>query len=264
MRLNKFLASAGLGSRRGCEQLIREGRVTINGKVCQNFATQVEPVDAVKASGRLVHVERPLHFVLHKPRGYLCTASDTEGRRTIFELLPRNWPRLFHVGRLDKESEGLIILTNDGELSLRLTHPRYKIDKEYDVAIDRPFDPADRDKLLEGIHIEGGRARAESVTRVGPKHLRLILRQGIKRQIRLMLYKLGYEVEALCRIRIGPLSIAGLRPGESRALKAREVAELMGERPAPAPGARDGTPRRSAQHTETAADLHVKETRAAQ
>lgn len=227
MRLNKFLASAGLGSRRGCEQLILEGRVTINGEVCTDLSTKVGPEDSVKANGKLIRSERPLHIMLHKPRGYLCTASDTEGRRTIFELLPRNWPRLFHVGRLDQESEGLLILTNDGDLSLHLTHPRYKIDKEYDVALDREFNPADREAMLKGIHIEGGRARAETVRQVGPRHIRLVLRQGIKRQIRLMLYKLGYEVEALCRTRIGPLSIAGLRPGEWRALKAEEVAALM-------------------------------------
>src|SRR5581483_2426542 len=148
MRLNRFLASAGLGSRRGCEDIIRAGRVVVNGKICTDLATQISPGDFVKVDGRKVRSQESLHILLHKPRGYLCTARDERERRTIFDLLPKNWPRLFHVGRLDKESEGLLILTNDGELSLRLTHPRYKIEKEYVVALDRLLADEDRERML--------------------------------------------------------------------------------------------------------------------
>jgi 23S rRNA pseudouridine2605 synthase len=236
MRINRFLAASGLGSRRSCEDLIRDGHVTINGQICLNLATEVTEKDFVKVGSRRILPEKHLYILLHKPRGYLCTASDTHDRRTIFELLPGNWPRLFHVGRLDRDSEGLLILTNDGELALRLTHPRYKMEKEYEVLLDRPFNPADAPRLLRGVSIEGGRAKAESVRQLSPMLLRIVLAQGLKRQIRLMLYKLGYEVERLIRIRIGPLRLTGLRVGEWRALTAAEVEALSAERETPAGG----------------------------
>ena len=226
MRLNRFLASAGLGSRRGVEELITTGQVRVNGRVVTDLATQVEPTDAVKVGNRLVHAEQKITVLLNKPPGFLCTASDERDRKTIFQLLPPNWPRLHHVGRLDKDSEGLLLVTNDGDLSLALTHPRYKIEKEYEVLIDKPFAPKDREKLLRGFHIMGGRAKAERVEILSPTHLRLILTQGIKRQIRLMLYELGYEVERLARIRLGTLQIGEMRPGEWRLLTSKEIAAL--------------------------------------
>ncbi|HYR59203.1 MAG TPA: pseudouridine synthase [Chthoniobacteraceae bacterium] len=226
MRLNRFLASAGLGSRRSVEALITSGQVRINGRVVTDLATQVGEGDAVKVGSRLLHTQRTLTAVLNKPRGYVCTASDERDRRTIFDLLPPSWPRVHHVGRLDKESEGLLVVTNDGDLSLALTHPRFKIDKEYEVLLDKPFDAANRAKLLCGFHIIGGRAKLERVEILGPQHLRVTLNQGIKRQIRLMLYELGYEVERLVRVRIGPLRIGEMRPGEWRLLTAREIAAL--------------------------------------
>jgi 23S rRNA pseudouridine2605 synthase len=226
MRLNRFLASAGLGSRRGVEELITSGQVRINGQVVTDLATQVEPNDAVKVGSRLLRSEQPLSVLLNKPKGFVCTASDERDRRTIFDLLPPNWPRIYHVGRLDKDSEGLLILTNDGDLSLALTHPRYKIEKEYEVLIDKSFDLKDREKLLRGFHIMGGRAKVERFDLLGPQHLGLTLTQGIKRQIRLMLYDLGYEVERLARVRLGPLKIGEMRPGEWRLLTSKEVATL--------------------------------------
>lgn len=241
MRINRFLAASGLGSRRSCEELIRDGHVTINGQICLNLATEVTEKDFVKVGSRRILPEKHLYILLHKPRGYLCTASDTHDRRTIFDLLPGNWPRLFHVGRLDRDSEGLLILTNDGDLALRLTHPRYKMEKEYEVLLDRPFNAAaDGPKLLRGVNIEGGRARAESVRQLSPVLLRIVLAQGLKRQIRLMLYKLGYEVERLIRIRVGPLRLTDLRAGEWRALTTAEVEALSAGKETPA-----GAPRES-------------------
>jgi 23S rRNA pseudouridine2605 synthase len=231
MRLNRFLASAGLGSRRGCETLILEGRVAVNGAVCTDLATQVGDADFVKIGGKRIQTERTFSALLNKPAGYLCTASDTDDRRTIFDLLPKNWPRVFHVGRLDMESEGLLIVTNDGDLSLKLTHPRYKIDKEYEVVLDRAFDMEQAGKLLKGVYIEGGWARAEKVIRLKPKVIKLVLRQGLKRQIRLMFYSLDYEVKQLRRTRIGPLKLEGMRPGEWRMLTATEIATLKNPKP---------------------------------
>ena len=226
MRLNRFLASAGLGSRRGVEALIKEGRVRVNGRVIEDLATQVEPTDVVKVGQRVVRAEPILHVLLYKPRGFVVTASDELERRTIYHCLPKEWPRVFHVGRLDRESEGLLILTNDGALALALTHPRYKIDKEYEVMIDKPFDPSHREKLLRGFHIIGGRAKMEALTQTGPKKLRITLRQGLKRQIRLMLYEVGYEVEQLIRMRIGPIRIGDMEPGQWRMLAKHELTAL--------------------------------------
>jgi len=128
MRLNRFLAAAGIGSRRHCDELIAAGRVTINGKTCTDFSAQPSERDHVKVDGKLVHQERPMHIVLHKPAGFVSTRKDPHARDTIFDLLPGKFPRLFNVGRLDAQSEGLLILTNDGDLAQRLMHPRYKID----------------------------------------------------------------------------------------------------------------------------------------
>ncbi len=226
MRLNRFLASAGLGSRRGVEELILSGRVKVNGRVVDDLATQVAPDDVVKLGNRVVRAEHTLTAMMYKPRGIVCTADDERERRTIFDFFPKSWPRVFHVGRLDKESEGLLLVTNDGDLSLALTHPSHRIDKEYEVWLDKPFDAEHREKLLRGFKIEGGRAKAEHVTIVKPQLLKIILRQGIKRQIRQMFFEVGYEVMQLRRIRIGALRLGDLKPGECRILTSNEITTL--------------------------------------
>ena len=193
MRLNRFLASAGLGSRRGVEEIIRTGRVKVNGRVVTDLATVVGPEDSVKVGSKVVKTEESLTAVLFKPRGFVCSASDEMGRHTIFDLLPATWPRIYHVGRLDMESEGLLLVTNDGALSLSLTHPRFKIEKEYEVRIDKPFTPEHREKLLRGFHIIGGRAKAESVVVVGPQLLKIVLLQGIKQLAVSVVHELKIE-----------------------------------------------------------------------
>jgi 23S rRNA pseudouridine2605 synthase len=230
MRLNRYLASAGLGSRRGVEILIREGQVKLNGQVVDDLATNVGPGDVVKVRNTVVSPQETVHAVLYKPRGFLCTASDEKQRRTIFDLLPTDWPRVYHVGRLDMESEGLLIVTNDGDLAMALTHPSFKLEKEYEVTLDKPFDPKHAEKLLRGFHIEGGRAKMETVEILSALKLRVILTQGIKRQIRLMLYDCGYEVEALKRVRIGTLRPEKLRAGMWRMLSPKDVADLKAGR----------------------------------
>lgn len=229
MRLNRFLAAAGFGSRRSCEQLVTGGHVVINGHKTTALATQVEPGDDVRVDGRPARVSAPMTVLLNKPRGYVVTRSDERGRRTVYDLLPAAHAALFHVGRLDKESEGLLLMTNDGVLAQELTHPGHGIEKEYEVELDKAFDPSHAEKLLRGIHIEGGRGRFERIRVITPTKLSVVLRQGIKRQIRLMFYDLGYEVKRLRRVRIGKLLDHRLPPGAWRPLTAREAVLLRQE-----------------------------------
>ena len=226
MRLNRFLAAAGVGSRRHCDELIAAGRVTINGKVCTNFSAQPTARDHVKVDGKLVHIEPPLTIMLHKPAGFVSTRKDVHARDTVFDLLPRKFSHLFNVGRLDAQTEGLILLTNDGDLAQRLTHPRYKIDKEYEVTLDRPWDPTLALKLSKGIFLDGKRAKIERLHVITPTRLRVVLRQGINRQIRRMFEALNYRVKHLVRLRVGNLRLGDLPRAHWRPLTKRELQTL--------------------------------------
>ena len=223
MRLNRFLAAAGLGSRRHCDELIAAGRVTINGNTCTDFSVEPNPRDHVKVNGKLVHVAPPLTIMLHKPAGFVSTRRDPRARDTIFDLLPAKFSRLFNIGRLDAQTEGLLLLTNEGDLAQRLTHPRYEIEKEYEVILDRPWDPRLTSKLLRGIFLDGQRAQIAQLHSISPVHLRVVLAQGINRQIRRMFEAVGYSVKRLVRIRIGPVRIGDLPRGHWRALRKREL-----------------------------------------
>jgi 23S rRNA pseudouridine2605 synthase len=232
VRLNSFLAAAGLGSRRHCDQLIAVGRVTINGKVCTNFSAQPGARDHVKVDDKLVHTAPALTIMLNKPAGFVSTRKDLHARDTVFDLLPGKFSHLFTIGRLDAQTQGLLLLTNDGGLAQRLTHPRFKVDKEYEVALDRPWDPALAPKLERGILLDGQRAKIARLRPLSSTRLRVILRQGINRQIRRMFEAVGYRVKHLLRIRIGNLSLGDLPCGHWRALTKRELKSL--ERQAPA------------------------------
>lgn len=251
VRLNKFLASAGLGSRRSVESLVTEGKVRVNGRVCTELATSVTEADEVVVGGQRVGAEEKMYLLLNKPKGYLCSAKDEPGqnRPTVFDLLPEGWPRVSHAGRLDYDSEGLLILTNDGDFALRLTHPRYKVEKEYVVTLDRTFDHQDAPRLLKGVFIapeeappgarpagpagakgaapERIRARAERILPLPGMSVGVVLRQGLKRQIRLMFLALGYRVKRLVRVRIGPLSDRRLAAGRFRNLTKGEIRDLL-------------------------------------
>lgn len=237
MRLNRFLAAAGFGSRRACEALILDGKVSINGHFIRDLATSVQSEDDVRVSGKPARAALPAYLLLYKPRGILSTSSDELGRETVLDMVPPHYGRLFHVGRLDKDSEGLLILTNDGTLSQRLTHPAHEIEKEYEVHLDKPFDGELIPKLLKGFTIEPGRARMERVRVITPTILKVVLRQGLKRQIRLMFYRLGYDVKRLLRTRIGPIEDEHIKPGHWRLLSKGEIARLM-------PPAKKSSPRK--------------------
>jgi 23S rRNA pseudouridine2605 synthase len=224
--LNRFLAAAGVGSRRQCDELIAAGRVTINGKVCSNFSSQPGARDHVKVDGKLVCIAPPLTIMLHKPARFVSTRKDRHARDTVFDLLPKKFSKLFNVGRLDAQTEGLLLLTNDGDLAQRLTHPRHEIDKEYEVTLDRPWDPALAPKLVRGIFLDGHRAKIVRLHSISHARLRVVLRQGINRQIRRMFEAVGYRVKHLVRVRIGNLRLADLPRGHWRALTKRELESL--------------------------------------
>ncbi len=223
VRLNKFLASCGLGSRRKCEEFIREGRVEINGDVVLDLATKVLPDDYVRFDGRVVRAEKEITILLNKPKGYLCTADDPEGRKTIYELLPPKFRSLAYVGRLDLESHGLLLLTNSGELNETLTHPRHEVEKEYIVTINRAFEPEHTDRMLEGIRLAEGLAKADSMHFYTRKRIGLVLSQGYNRQIRRMFAKLEYKVRDLERVRIGSLTASDLSTGDFRVLNSKDL-----------------------------------------
>jgi 23S rRNA pseudouridine2605 synthase len=227
VRLNRYLAACGLGSRRSCEALITAGKVAVNGHFVRDLATTVSEEDEVRVAGKALRPPRaPSVVALYKPRGVLSTRSDERGRPTIYGLVPPHMGRLFHVGRLDKDSEGLMLLTDDGILGQALSHPSRKVPKEYEVTLDAPPEPAAIEKLLRGFVIEGGRARMESVHPVAGPVVRVVLSQGLKRQIRLMFYRVGREVLRLVRTRIGPVTIGSLHPGQWRLLSKHEMAAL--------------------------------------
>ena len=226
MRLNRFLAAAGLGSRRHCDELIAAGQVTVNGQLCTNFGRQIEESDHVKVDHKLVRPKESLTLLLHKPAGFVSTRHDPHASDTIYDLLPEKFSRLFNVGRLDAQSEGLLLLTSDGHLAQRLTHPRYKVDKEYEVTLDKLWDPKLGEKLRRGIFLDGKRARLKSVQQFGPNRLRVVLDQGLNRQIRRMFYEVGYEVKRLLRTRLGHLRLGDLTRGQWRHLTKKEMAGL--------------------------------------
>jgi 23S rRNA pseudouridine2605 synthase len=166
-------------------------------------------------------------IALHKPRGYVCTRDDEQDRRTIYDLLPPQFHTLHHIGRLDMDSSGLILLTNRGDISHQLTHPRHGVEKEYDVTTEEPFDEAKVPKLVKGMMTPEGYAKAERAWLVNPTRLGMVLKQGLKRQIRHMIYQSGNEVERLVRVRIGTVLLKGMAEGSWRELSSSEVRRLM-------------------------------------
>jgi len=223
VRINRYLASCGMGSRRGCEAFVREGRVTLNGDVVRDLSMRVREGDHVKLDGSLVRAASLLTIAFNKPRGCLCTRDDPEGRKTIYDLLPRRFHKLNYVGRLDSQSSGLLLLTNSGEFTELLTHPRHHVEKEYHVVLDRAFDTSLIPEFLAGIPITEGLAKAEAVHADSRKRLRVVLTQGYNRQIRRMFSRFEYKVRALERFRIGSLVLPELDPGDFHVLNHREL-----------------------------------------
>lgn len=228
-RLNKYLASCGIGSRRACDELIQKGGVVVNGKVCTNLSQKVTEEDFVKIENKRVFPKDTTTVLFNKPRGCVCTKNDELGRDTIYEYLPPTLRHLNHVGRLDQDSEGLIVLTNDGDISQTLTHPKLKVEKEYLVTVNQSFDNSILDQFLKGIFIGKGmpRAKAKAVKRLSPRRFLVTLETGLKRQIRLMCKALHLNVVKLVRVRIGMVVGAGLESGRWTELDADDIKMLQ-------------------------------------
>jgi 23S rRNA pseudouridine2605 synthase len=286
-RLQKFLARAGIASRRKAEALIEEGRVAVNGKVVRKMGVKVDPerdevrVDTVRvrpapvAVPRVPRAEAPapprgmphdpaaaipsplpegIYLLLNKPRGFLTTTSDDRGRRTVMDLLPRLKGRAWPVGRLDEDSEGLLLITNDGALTNLLTHPRYEVPKVYDLRVRGEVGPEDVLQVERGVWLSEGRTGPARllIRRHGRdiSHVQLVLREGKNREVRRIFARLRHPVLSLRRVSLGPLALAGLKPGQVRRLDRREIrglyaAALRGmAESGPAPSGREARPRR--------------------
>ena len=243
MRLNRYLSLCGLGSRRGVEALVLEGRVSINGHYVTDLATQVDDDAKVLVDGRPIRLEKSVVIALNKPKGYVCTRSDERDRATIYDLLPRQFQTLHHVGRLDKDSAGLLLMTNRGDLSHRLIHPSQGAEKEYEVVTDKPMDQETMAKLVKGMLTEEGFAKAERAWLVTEYRAHVVLKQGLKRQIRLMFYQLGFEVERLTRLRIGWLELRGLPRGSWKELSQAEIERFFSKEGATGRAVDAATPR---------------------
>lgn len=226
-RLQKVLAALGFGSRRACEVLIAEGRVVVNGTVAVLGARVQPETDQVTVDGAPVGVRPGLvHYLVNKPRGVVTTASDPQGRPTVVELVPDE-PRVFPVGRLDLDTEGLILLTNDGTLANAIAHPSTGVEKEYLVEVHGGrVSPSGLRHLREGVELEDGRTAPARVTQPSPGVLRITIHEGRNRQVRRMCSAVGHEVGRLVRVRIGPISDRRLAPGDWRELLSDEVIAL--------------------------------------
>jgi pseudouridine synthase len=232
VRLQKFLADAGVASRRACEQIIREGRVQVNGQPVLVLGSKVDPDgDQITLDGKPVRLQKKLYLALHKPRGCVCSRKDELQRMTIYELIPKEWSGVYSVGRLDFASEGLLFLTNDGEFALRLTHPRYGVRKRYVVTVEGRVDTAMLEKFTRGIEHLGERLKAERAWLVSEGKLQSIveleLAEGKNREVRRLFESQGLVVRRLVRMQIGKIKIGELKPGRWRTLTPPEIKTLL-------------------------------------
>lgn len=229
-RLNKFIASSGLCSRRKADELIESGVVFVNGKKVTELGFLVQEKDKVVVNQKLIKPVKHEYYRFYKPAGYITTADDEKGRKTIYDILPENLNHLKPVGRLDKDSTGLLILTNDGDLINQLTHPSIKIPKVYLVSVDSVVHPHELEQMAAGIEIEAGKKAYADITVLeadkNHTYMQITLYQGMNRQIRKMFEYFGHEVRTLKRIQHGVITLDGLKRGEVKAIKPKQVKEL--------------------------------------
>ncbi len=229
VRLNVFLARCGVAARRGADELIKQGKVKVNGEVVTYCGFRIGKDDKVEVEGKAVSPKEFVYYVFYKPRGVTTTMADRFAKRSVRDYIPCRLKGVFPVGRLDRDSEGLLVLTNDGEFALRLTHPRFGVEKEYVIVVEGRCTPADLERACLGVEdngellkIEKGRVeRIDKVTRV-----RVVVKEGKKRHLRRIFKQLGFKVVSLKRVRIGTISLGDLKPGEMRPLPERKVRKI--------------------------------------
>jgi 23S rRNA pseudouridine2605 synthase len=232
VRLQKFLAEAGVASRRAGEQMMLAGRVAVNGAPAQELGIKIDPVhDRVTVDGKPIRAKRKLYLALNKPRGLVCSRRDEFDRPTIYELLPKEWGHLHSVGRLDYNSEGLLFLTNDGEFSLHLTHPRYGVRKKYVATVEGRVDGEMLGRFVRGVYYQGERLKAEKARAVSAGNaqsvVELELAEGKYREVRRLFEAEGKSVKRLQRVQIGKIKLGELKPGKWRTLTEPEIKSLL-------------------------------------
>lgn len=232
MRINKYIAHAGVASRRKAEELIKNGHVTINGTVVDNLATQVKASDCVEIDGSPIYNEEKVYYLLNKPRGVISSVSDEKGRKTVVDLLPEVRERIYPVGRLDWDTSGLLILTNDGDFTDKMIHPRNEIDKVYLARVKGIATKENLRPLTRGVMVDGRKTKPAHyhIVKVDKEKNRsvveLTIHEGRNHQVKKMFEEVGLLVDKLSRIRFGTLDLAGLRPGEFRKLSKKEISQL--------------------------------------
>ena len=232
MRINKYIAHAGLCSRRKAESLIQQGLVTINGKVVTELATTVKSGDRVEVEGTPIYNEEKVYYLLNKPRGVISSVSDEKGRKTVIDLLPDVKERIYPVGRLDWDTSGLLILTNDGDFTDKMIHPRNEIDKVYLAHVKGLATKENLRPLVKGIMIDGKKTKPARYTILKTDRekdrsvVELVIHEGRNHQVKKMFEAIGLPVDKLSRTRFGTLDLSGLRPGEARRLNKKEVSQL--------------------------------------
>lgn len=232
MRINKYIAHAGVASRRKAEELIKNGHVTINGTVVDNLVTQVKASDRVEIDGSPIYNEEKVYYLLNKPRGAISSVSDEKGRKTVVDLLPEVRERIYPVGRLDWDTSGLLILTNDGDFTDKMIHPRNEIDKVYLARVKGIATKENLRPLTRGVMVDGRKTKPAHyhIVKVDKEKNRsvveLTIHEGRNHQVKKMFEEVGLLVDKLSRIRFGTLDLAGLRPGEFRKLSKKEISQL--------------------------------------
>jgi len=265
-RLQKILSQAGVASRRASEQLMLDGRVTVNGTTIRELGTKADPArDDIRVDGRRIKVaERRLYLLVNKPRGYVSTRSDPEKRPTVLDLLQGIREYVYPVGRLDYDSEGLIILTNDGDLAAKLTHPRHGVARVYEARVLGEPDDHDLDRLQKGVVIDGQKTGPAEVKALGPGQLRVTVREGRNRQVRKMCDAIGHPVTKLTRVAIGPIHDPKLKRGQWREMTDAEVRKLREVTDFKAPGSTKTAPRTTGARPQKASPQRTRRTSRAQ
>ncbi len=223
VRLAKFISACGISSRRQAELLILEGRVKLNGKIVKEVATKIDPqIDKVTVNDEVLKFEEKVYYLLNKPIGFLSSAKDPHHKQMVTDLVPKKY-KVWPVGRLDKDSRGLLLLTNDGDLTYLLTHPKHTVQKVYQIELNDKITPALLVALKKGVRLEEGLAKVDSVKKIADNKLEIVIHQGWKRQIRRMLAVLDYQVIDLLRLQEGKLSLKDLAPGKYKILSKEDI-----------------------------------------